>query len=57
MLSHQTKFNKFTKTKIRANNRMKPETTDENWTICEYIDINQHNTDSQVSQRRNPKGS
>lgn len=57
MLSHQTKFNKFTKTKIRASNRMKPETTDENWTIYEYIDINQHNTDSQVSQRRNPKGS
>lgn len=36
---------------------MKPETADENWTIYEYIDINQHNIDSQVSQRRNSKGS
>lgn len=36
---------------------MKPEETDEYWTNHEYADINQHNTDSQVSQRRNPKGS
>lgn len=36
---------------------MKPETTEGNWAIQEYVDNEEHTTDSQANQRRTPKES